>query len=100
MHFSTLSLGVLTLLASVHAQPKNDPFHPQVIEKPHGIDSGNTVCGGNCVADPAALSCAHKEFRPKYGCYMCCLSDDDLDDLDKTFKPLDKEDDEDKEDEE
>ncbi|KAI9368271.1 hypothetical protein BJX61DRAFT_546694 [Aspergillus egyptiacus] len=51
----------------------------QAIEPPHGIDSGNTVCLGSCVQDPALLDCGFVKFRPQYGCYMCCITDDGLD---------------------
>ncbi|KAL2866403.1 uncharacterized protein BJX67DRAFT_381925 [Aspergillus lucknowensis] len=61
----------------------------QAFERPHGIDSGNTLCAGACVPDPALLTCSRIQFRPQYGCFMCCLSDDDLDNLDETFTPLD-----------
>jgi hypothetical protein len=29
------------------------------------------------------------QYRPQYGCYMCCISDDDLDRLDEGFASLD-----------
>ncbi|KAL4917483.1 hypothetical protein BDW62DRAFT_183745 [Aspergillus aurantiobrunneus] len=88
MHFSTLSLGILALLAPVYARP-DDPSHPELIGKSEGVDSGNTLCSGACVSDPGTLSCQHAKFDAKYGCFMCCLSDDNLDNLDESFIPLD-----------
>ncbi|KAL4874142.1 hypothetical protein BDV12DRAFT_192004 [Aspergillus spectabilis] len=89
MQFLTLSITLTLLTSSVYAEPQpNEPYHPGLIEKPHGIDSGNTLCTGACVSDPGLLACEHFEFRPKYGCFMCCISDDDLDHLDEKFVPL------------
>ncbi|KAL5333426.1 hypothetical protein BJX70DRAFT_380957 [Aspergillus crustosus] len=85
MRLATLSMAFLALFASVYA---NEPYHPELFGKPHGVDSGNTLCTGACVSDPGALACEHIEFRPKYGCFMCCLSDDDLDHLDEKIVPL------------
>ncbi|KAL4885334.1 hypothetical protein BJY04DRAFT_214664 [Aspergillus karnatakaensis] len=96
MHLPTLSLAVFTLFtAAISANPiltpnlEPEPYHPELIGKPHGVDIGNQLCTGACVADPGLLICEHVEFRPKYGCYMCCISDDDLDHLDEKITPLD-----------
>ncbi|KAL4934907.1 hypothetical protein BDV06DRAFT_144665 [Aspergillus oleicola] len=93
MRFQASTLTLLTLLTSaVYAQlPNPDAYNPKAFGRPDGIDSGNTVCTGACVSDPDLLGCEHVEFRPQFGCYICCLSDDDLDGLDRTFAPLDVE---------
>ncbi|KAL4927390.1 uncharacterized protein BDV17DRAFT_292611 [Aspergillus undulatus] len=92
MHL-TFSLTLLTLLsslsASVYTQGPADTYAPKIFGRPQGLDTGNKACAGVCVLDPALLACEHKEFRSKYGCFMCCISDDDLDRLDESFGPLD-----------
>ncbi|KAL4800029.1 hypothetical protein BDV19DRAFT_384867 [Aspergillus venezuelensis] len=96
MHFRTsaLSVAIFTLLTSaVHAQqPDPEAYNLKAFGHPEGIDIGNKVCTGACVTDRDLLGCAHVEFRPQLGCYICCLSDDDLDGLERTFEPLDVED--------
>ncbi|RDW74698.1 uncharacterized protein DSM5745_07360 [Aspergillus mulundensis] len=81
MHLQPLSLGVLTLLASTLVRAQ-DPYNVPASGRPHGVDIGNIVCGGQCVSDPNVLACPHIEYRPQLECYECCISDDDLDDLD------------------
>ncbi|KAL6235364.1 hypothetical protein BDW75DRAFT_142046 [Aspergillus navahoensis] len=90
MHIQALSLGVLTLLASigVHAQLPKGPYNAPAFGRPHGVDIGNKVCGGACVSDPNILACKHKEYRPQLGCFECCFSDDDLDHLDLDDKAV------------
>ncbi|KAL3471681.1 hypothetical protein BJX99DRAFT_262993 [Aspergillus californicus] len=75
MHFLTSALLLSLSLTNTATA--------QAFERPHGIDSGNTICTGACVPDPGLLSCDHIELRPQYGCFMCCISDDDLDILDE-----------------
>ncbi|KAL4964694.1 uncharacterized protein BDV14DRAFT_200742 [Aspergillus stella-maris] len=93
MHFqiSTLSIAIFTLLTSTVTAQQPDPeaYNPKAFGRPEGVDIGNKVCTGACVTDPDLLGCAHVEFRPQFGCYICCLSDDDLDGLERTFEPLD-----------
>ncbi|KAL3497022.1 hypothetical protein BJX62DRAFT_231649 [Aspergillus germanicus] len=83
MHFPSLLTSTLLSLSSLGL------VTAQAFEKPHGIDSGNTACTGACVADPKLLACPRIQYRPQYGCYMCCISDDDLDRLDEGFASLD-----------
>ncbi|KAL2853421.1 hypothetical protein BJY01DRAFT_64025 [Aspergillus pseudoustus] len=86
MHFPTFLTSTLLLsLSSLGA------VTAQALEEPHGIDSGNTACVGACVADPKLLACPRVEYRPQYGCYMCCVSDDDLDRIEPqpASRPLD-----------
>jgi hypothetical protein len=63
MQFLTLSITLLALLtSSAYSQPQpNEPYHPDLIGKPHGIDSGNTLCTGACVSDPGLLACEQIE---------------------------------------
>ncbi|KAL2846734.1 hypothetical protein BJX68DRAFT_268454 [Aspergillus pseudodeflectus] len=84
MHFPSLLTTTLLLSLSTLGL-----VTAQAFEKPHGIDSGNTACTGACVADPKLLACPRIQYRPQYGCYMCCISDDDLDQLDEGFASLD-----------
>ncbi|KAL2819902.1 hypothetical protein BDW59DRAFT_164812 [Aspergillus cavernicola] len=78
MHLPLLPLLASTLLSLSLSNPVTAQF-----EKPHGIDSGNTACAGACLPDPGLLPCERIQFRPQYGCFMCCISDDDLDNLDE-----------------
>ncbi|KAL4957980.1 hypothetical protein BDW69DRAFT_180071 [Aspergillus filifer] len=104
MHFrtSTLSVALFTFLtcAVTAQQPDPEAYNPKAFGRPTGVDIGNKVCTGACVADPDLLGCAHVEFRPQLGCYICCLSDDDLDGLERTFQPLDVEGDDDEDEDE
>ncbi|KAL4901910.1 hypothetical protein BDW74DRAFT_181352 [Aspergillus multicolor] len=83
MHLQTLSLSVLTLLASalVQAQVHKDPYNAPTHGRPHGVDIGNKFCGGQCVSNPKLLACPQIEYRPQLGCYECCISDEELDDF-------------------
>ncbi|KAL4974495.1 hypothetical protein BDW66DRAFT_152786 [Aspergillus desertorum] len=98
MSIQALSLSVLALLASlrVHAQVHKDPFNAPAFGRPHGIDTGNKVCGTACVSEPNVLACKRIEFRPQLGCFDCCFSDDDLDflDLENKVVPFDDDNDE------
>ncbi|KAL4754447.1 hypothetical protein BDW72DRAFT_127340 [Aspergillus terricola var. indicus] len=90
MLIRALSLSVVTFLASVsvYAQVHKDPYDTPAFSRPNGIDTGNKVCGGACVTNPNVLACKHIEFRPQLGCFVCCLSDDDLDHLDSQDKAV------------
>ncbi|PYH47776.1 uncharacterized protein BP01DRAFT_354309 [Aspergillus saccharolyticus JOP 1030-1] len=69
MQLSALFLATITLLAStVSAQTK-----------PHGIDTGNEACVGQCVRDPKLLKCPKTKYQPDQNCYVCCWADDDAD---------------------
>ncbi|KAL3467428.1 hypothetical protein BJX64DRAFT_248643 [Aspergillus heterothallicus] len=84
MHFSSVLASALLLSLSSFGL-----VAAQAFERPHGIDSGNTACTGACVADPKLLNCPRTQYRPQYGCFMCCISDDDMDRLDEGFASLD-----------
>ncbi|OJJ04537.1 hypothetical protein ASPVEDRAFT_44036 [Aspergillus versicolor CBS 583.65] len=76
MHFSALSLGLIALLAAVHAHPSS-PVGANRFVKRQGQDIGNTACVGACVKTPETLNCGKNiEFRPQQGCYICCYSNE------------------------
>ncbi|KAJ5230372.1 hypothetical protein N7489_011080 [Penicillium chrysogenum] len=65
-----------------------DPMRPgsQVAPPPlfpdqnHGKDEGNSFCMGKCFANESDAKCAKPYamaiYKPKKGCYMCCITSD------------------------
>ncbi|KAK1148346.1 hypothetical protein N8T08_010156 [Aspergillus melleus] len=85
MRFSGQYVSVLCMLVTSTLAINPDIPHDENygIGSPHGIDKGNTICLGQCTPNPAELSCKAPVFKKEKGCFVCCLSDDDLDDFDK-----------------
>ncbi|PYI02561.1 hypothetical protein BO78DRAFT_422488 [Aspergillus sclerotiicarbonarius CBS 121057] len=48
---------------------------------PHGIDTGNELCIGQCLPEPSHLPCNRPKWQAQLGCYMCCLENDDAGDF-------------------